>query len=152
MKDCKSEQNTLKILKGTNFWQSCRPPFCNFVEKSTPLQLFLVCLSFKNTCFKQKRCNECHVTQGLLLLIFSCRGLYVFNWTMVHLYKTRMNRLNRKHLFHVQSIKKKRKHRKFSVEIHSGKYMEITIWAGWCQNKMVYVIALPVVINTFLRF
>ena len=66
MKDCESEHNTLKILKGTNFWQSCRPPFCNFVEKSTPLQLFLVCLSFKNTCFKQKsnnfemQCISCH--------------------------------------------------------------------------------------------
>ena len=125
MKDCESEQNTLKILKGTNFWQSCRQPFWNFVEKATPLQLFLVCLPLRTPASNKRvttlKCNVYHVTQGLLLLIFSCCGLYVFNWTRVDLYKTRMNCLNRKHLFHVQSIKKKRKNRKFSVEIHSGK-------------------------------
>ena len=37
-------------------------------------------------------------------------------------YKTRMNRLNGRHLLTSVTNKKKGKHGKFSVEVHNGKY------------------------------
>ena len=62
--------------------------------------------------------------------------------------------------FQTRSIKKKEKHWKYILGVHNGKYstkyikknMEITIWVWWCQNKLFYVIAVLVVIYTFLCF
>ena len=45
LKNYKSEQNLLKILKVAHFWQSCLPSFCKFVEKKLHYEHFPVNLS-----------------------------------------------------------------------------------------------------------
>ena len=73
-------------------------------------------------------------------------------------YETTMNHLNGQYLLSSAIKKKEREHGKYSVEVHSGKYrtvyeqnMEIMTWVYWCQNKLFYVITVPVVICIFLR-
>ena len=73
--------------------------------------------------------------------------------------KTRMNRLIDSTCFRVRSIKRKGKHEstvwKYTMEniVHGTlKEYEITICVCWCQNKLIYVIALYSVLITLSLF
>ena len=88
---------------------------------------------------------------------FSAVAAGTFNWPNDRSFtKERWTAWIDSTFFQVQSIKKKGKHVKHSVEVHNGKYikknMEITVWIFLFQNKLFYVIAVLVVIYMFLHF
>ena len=109
------------------------------------------------------KCHAYYVTWGVLLFFFSCNWIALLTDQWLTFYKIRMNCLNGQHLLSSVINKKKENMKstvwKCTVEsiLHSiyEKNMEIKIWVCWCQNKLVCVIALLVMIYTFfllLRF
>ena len=109
------------------------------------------------------KCHAYYVTWGVLLFFFSCNWIALLTDQWLTFYKIRMNCLNGQHLLS-SVINKKKENMKSTVWkctaesiLHSiyEKNMEIKIWVCWCQNKLVCVIALLVVIYAFfllLRF
>ena len=135
MKDYKSEQNPLKMLKWLKecFFgklQGLNLQLCRKINSTTNI-FQLIYLPFKSDYLSRKiskegvwilTCNVNYVTQSVLLLIFSCCSFYVQltnerpstkQWWIIEIGSI---------CFQVRLIKKKDKHRKYSVEVSNGKY------------------------------
>ena len=137
------------------------------IINSTTSNFQLICLPFQNTCFKGKlkeksnnfemQCIVCY--SRYIALHFQLLQLVRLTDRWSNFFAARMNRLMGQHL--LSSAINKKEMEIWKVQCGSTQWkvlyivyernMEITIWACWFQNKLVYVIAL-VVIYTFLRF
>ena len=121
MKDYKSEQNPLKMLKWLKecFFgklQGLNLQLCRKINSTTNI-FQLIYLPFKSNRSSRKTskirvwiltCNVHYVTQSVLLLIFSCCILYVQLTNDWPFYETRMNHLNGQHLLSSAINKKER--------------------------------------------
>ena len=120
MKDYKSEQNPLKmlkLLKGCFFrkLQGLSHQLCRKINSATNI-FQLIYLPFKSVYLLRKiskkelwilTSNIHYVTQSVLLLIFSCSSVRS-TYQLSTFYKTRMNHWNGQHLLSSAIIKKER--------------------------------------------
>ena len=101
LKDYKSKQNPLEILKGLKecfFGKVAGPQSSTLLKDELHYKFFqLIYLPFKSNCLSRKtskktvwilQCNVHYVTQGVLLLIFSC-CTRTFNWPMIDLLRNK---------------------------------------------------------------
>ena len=158
LKDYKSEQNPLKILKGVLFWWGCRSSiFFNWIVYLLRTTAYQRKLQKKSKNF-EIQCILCYCR--CIALHFQLLQLVCLTDQWSTFYKTRMSCLSGQYILSSAINKKERE--TWKVQCGSSKWkvyyivyeknMDITLWVCWCQNKLFYSMAVLAVIYMFLGF
>ena len=137
--------------------QALNLQLCRKINSTTNI-FQLIYLPFKSNCLSRKtskkrvwilKRNVHYVNARYIALDFQLLQLVRSTDQWLTFYETRMNHLNGQH--QLSSAINKEERETWKLQCGSSqwkvyeKYMEITIWVFWCQNKLFYVIAILVV-------